>query len=197
TLVKQLKTGTVFSCDTLWRIMKKIEMIKKILILIIFCKSFSSFGQVTDLIKLKTIDSLVSIIRDKPNKEDCFEISKCSGLITKKKFLFFKKQVGNFHENVIYKNGTIYLIKKFTNLENTSTAEYYYYNNDKLIYYIKKLEKFDEDNLISKNKIFAYFDSKKLIKITGNLDFDRNEILNKSQENKSDWEKFITQTEYK
>src|SRR5690606_538047 len=140
--------------------MKKIEMIKKILILIIFCKSFSSFGQETDLIKLKTIDSLVSIIPEKPNKEDSFEIIQSSGLITKKKFLFFKKQVGNFHENVIYKNGTIYLIKKFTNLENTSTAEYYYYNNDKLIYYIKKLEKFDEDNLISKNKIFAYFDSR-------------------------------------
>src|SRR5690606_23669895 len=155
-------------------------MIRKILTLVIWGFSLTTFGQESDSIKLKTIDSIVSIIPENPTKQDAFEIIQSSGLISKKKFLFFKKRVGSFHENVVYKNRTIYLIKILTNLQNIHTVEYYYYNNEELIHYIKKIEKFDKDNLTSKNKYSAYFDSKKLVKVTENLDFDVNEVLTKS-----------------
>ena len=174
---------------------EKPKMIRKILTLVIWGFSLTTFGQESDSIKLKTIDSIVSIIPENPTKQDAFEIIQSSGLISKKKFLFFKKRVGSFHENVVYKNRTIYLIKILTNLQNIHTVEYYYYNNEELIHYIKKIEKFDKDNLTSKNKYSAYFDSKKLVKVTENLDFDVNEVLTKSHKNKSEWKEFINQTE--
>ena len=174
---------------------EKTEMTKQILTYIIWIFSLSAFSQESDSIKINRIDSQVSKIPENPTKEDAFEIIQSSGLISKKKFLLFKKRIGSFHENIVYKNGEIHLIKIYTNLPDISTIEYYYYNNDELIHYLKKTEKVLKNNQSKKNITSAYFNNKKLITVTENVDFDVNEVLTKSHKNKSDWKEFINQTE--
>ena len=49
---------------------------------------------------------------------------------------------------------------------------YYYYNNDELIHYLKKTEKFLKNNQSTKNITSAYFDNKRLITVTENVDFE-------------------------
>jgi hypothetical protein len=166
-----------------------------ILILLLWFFTLSTFGQKSDSLKIKTIDYQVSLIPENPSKNDPFEIIQASGLISKKRLIFFKKTIGGFHENVIFKNGTVFLIKTSRNLKNTSIIEHFYFNNDELIRYDKKTLEFDKDNLISENEISAYFDSSKLIVATEEKDFNINEILKKSEKIKSDWSEFIKQTE--
>lgn len=166
-----------------------------ILILLLCFFTLSTFGQKSDSLKIKKIDYQVSLIPENPTKNDDYEIIQASGLISKKRLIVFKKTIGGFHENVIYKNGTIFLIKTSRNLRNTSIIEYFYFNNDELIRYDKKILEFDKDNLISENEISAYFDSSKLIAATEERDHSTNEILKKSEKIKMRWDEFIKQTE--
>jgi len=170
-------------------------MTKQIVTFLIWIFSLTTFGQESDSLKINRIDSQISVIPENPTKEDTFEIIQSSGLISKKKFLLFKKQIGSFHENVVYENREIHLIKIYTNLPDVSIIEYYYYNNDELIHYLKKTEKFLKNNQSTKNITSAYFDNKRLITVTENVDFDVNEVLTKSHKNKSDWKEFINRTE--
>jgi len=166
----------------------------RITILLIWFFAITTFGQKSDTLKINTIDYQVSLIPEKPTKNDNYEIIQSSGLISKKTLIFFKKPIGSFHEDVIYKNDTIALIKILRNLENISIIENFYYNDDELIRYDKREKKYDQNDLVSEKINSAYFHSSKLSTAPDNTEIDENEILKKSNEKKSKWNEFIKQT---
>ena len=171
-------------------------MIKQILAILTLIFSLSTYGQISDSLKIDAIDYETSLIPENPSKDDPYNIIQSSGLIRKNTF-FGKKRIGNFHENVIYKNGSISLIKIYTNLKDKSTIEYFYYDSSgDLIRYNKVLQKLHIDNVVSEDTLILYFHSSKVISETDSQkEIDTNEILERSDQKKSSWNDFIKQTD--
>ena len=168
---------------------KNMRILLVFLLICFFSKN--AFGQETDLEKIVIIDSLISVIPENPSKDSSFKIIQSSGLIWKRSLLFFKKQIGGFHEIVIYKEGNIYLVKIIEKIKNTSTVQNYYFNHNQLIRYNERRERLEKKELIIDNEISAYFDSDRPIVITGNENLIVDEILEFSEERKSSWKAFI------
>ncbi|EDM42846.1 hypothetical protein SCB49_14725 [unidentified eubacterium SCB49] len=167
-------------------------MTKKICILI-FLISISVIGQNSENTRVVEIDSLISLIPINPDKNDEFNQIQSSGLISKKSWIFFNKTIGSFHEDVIYKDKSIYLIKKYTEYKSEVYEEYFYYENDKLIKYVKKLwiSQDETDNEINS----AYFENNNIVGGTKIAVLKIDELINHSDSKYSKWIEFINQNE--
>ena len=77
---------------------------KKIIVLFLFSISFS-FGQNIESEKISEIDSIYKNINELKKSE--YKTFESSGLIKKKRLIFFKKNIGSFNEDVIYVNNKI------------------------------------------------------------------------------------------
>lgn len=167
-------------------------MTKKICILI-FLISISVIGQNSENSRIVEIDSLISSIPINPEKNDKFSQIQSSGLISKKSWIFFNKTIGSFHEDVIYKGKSIYLIKKYTEYKSEVYEEYYYYENGKLIKYVKNFwDSQDETD----NEIYSvYFENNNIISGTKFEVLKIDEVLNYSDIKYSTWSEFVNRNE--
>lgn len=157
---------------------------KKIILLFIFSISFS-FGQNIDTEKISEIDSIYSSINRLKSSE--YKTIQSSGLIKKKKLIFFKKTIGSFNLDVIYINNEILKIRYVEFLNEEFKNEIYYFSKNKLIKY--EIKSFDNIELFH-NEINskAYFENGKLIKFWSDkvTEFNALKILEKAKElNKS------------
>lgn|SRR5690606_8011311 len=166
-------------------------MMNKIFFLIFFISIIAN-GQNSERLLKAEIDSLVSLIPVNPKKPDEFSQIQSSGLISKKCWIFINKTVGSFHEDVIYKNNSIYLIKKFTENRNEIYDEYYYFENGNLIKYVKEIHKNQE---VENEFRSVYFQNDKVINGTKIKDLDINRILSYSDNKYSSWIEFINRNE--
>lgn len=162
---------------------------KKIGLLFILTISFS-FGQNIESVKINEIDSIYKSI-NKLKKEE-YKTFQSSGFINKKKFLFFKKNIGSFHEDVIYINNKILKITYVEFLKGKVKNERYYFSENNLIKY--EIRTFDEIEM-DKTEInsVAYFDNGKLIKYWSDkeTEFYALEILKKANELNSNYLEFL------
>jgi len=163
----------------------KKNAVKKIIILFIFSISFS-FGQNIESEKINEIDSICKSINKLKKVE--YKTLESSGLITKKKLLFFKKNIGSFNEDVIYVNNKILKITHVEFLNGKVKNERYYFSENNIIKY--EIRTFDE-NEMNKTEInsVAYFDNGKLIKFWSDkeTEFDALEILKKANQLNSNY----------
>ena len=142
-------------------------------------------SQEKDSLRIIQINSLISLIPDDIRTNDNYSNIQASGLINKKIFGLFKKQIGSvsseiiYHDTLIYRISNIYEYKK----DNKRLIETFNYSDNKLIRYEKELTiQTDSDSTsILKQKILAYFDNNRLIKhfdtINDNFIFDKSEQI--------------------
>ena len=161
---------------------------KKIIILFIFSISIS-FGQNIESEKIHEIDSIYESINKLKKTE--YKTLESSGLIKKKKLIFFKKNIGRFNEDVIYRNNKILKITYVELMKGKVKNERYYFSENNLIKY--EIRTFDEIE-IKKNEIncVAYFNNGKLIKFWSDkeTEFEASEIQRKANELNSKYLEF-------
>lgn len=166
----------------------KKNVVKKIFILFIFSISFS-FGQNIESEKINEIDSICKSINKLKKVE--YKTLESSGLINKKKLIFFKKNIGSFNEDVIYVNNKILKITYVEFLNGKVKNERYYFSENNIIKY--EIRTFDE-NEMNKTEInsVVYFDNGKLIKFWSDkeTEFDALEIHRKANELSSKYLEF-------
>ena len=140
---------------------------KRIIIILILITS-NSFGQNIDSEKIAEIDSIFSSINRLKRSE--YKTFKSSGYIKKRKFIFFKKTIGSFNEDVIYIDDEILKITHTEFLNKELKNESYYYSNNKLIKYEIKLY---DDLELNINEIIskAYYENGELIKFSSNKEW--------------------------
>lgn len=125
---------------------------KKAFILIFFF-TIAINAQNTSYSKIEQIDNFVSSIPLTMVKANGFDQIEASGLTFKKSWIFFKRRVGSFHQMIIHKDDLVYLIQKITKNKKGVFLEKYYYENNKLVKYVKEVpeENFDIEALIIKS----------------------------------------------
>jgi hypothetical protein len=154
------------------------------IIFIMILTAINCKAQQIDSIKIKQIDSLISLIPQNPIDNDYYIPIKACGSIDKKILGIFKKQVGIFssttiyHDTIVFWTSNVYQYKKDFQI----LIEDFYYNNDRLIKYSKYLTiNPDNKQKILKQRIVAYFDNKQLIhlndSINDNFKYNDSEIL--------------------
>ena len=161
---------------------------KKIIFLLILWTSFS-FGQNIESKKISEVDSICSNINCLKKSE--YKTFQSSGLINKKIFFFFKKNIGSFNEDVIYIGNEILKITYVEFLNGKVKNERYYFSKNKLIKY--EIRTFDEKELRkSEINAKAYYDNDKLLKFWSDKDtaFDFLKTLEKSNELNSNYLEF-------
>lgn len=154
------------------------------IIFIMVLSVLNSKAQLKDSIKIKQIDSLISLIPQNPIDNDYYISIKACGSIDKKILWIIKKQVGIFtsttiyHDTIVFWTSNIYQYKKDFQI----LIEDFYYNNDRLVKYSKYLSiNPDNKQKILKQKIVAYFDNNQLIhlndSINDNFKYNNSEII--------------------
>jgi len=148
---------------------------KKIVLLFILSFSFS-FGQNIDSEKIAEIDSLCSNINILKKSE--YKTLQSSGVIKKKKLIFFNKTVGGFNEDVTYVNNKILKITYVEFLKDKVKNERFYFSENNIIKY--EIRTFNEIEM-EKSEInsVAYFENEKLIKFWSDkeTEFNAPEII--------------------
>lgn len=164
----------------------------KIISILIFFISANVYCQDSENLRFNQIDSLIASIPEKPNGNNQYKQIQSSGLIYKKTFIFFKKSVGSFHENILYKDKSIRSIRINKNLRNKNSMEYFYYDRVQLIKYVKKTESPKNNSSIS-----FYWENGKIIGGTDYNPKNLDAILRKSIEYRTRWSELINQSGYK
>ena len=148
-----------------------------------------SFGQNIESEKISKIDSICKKINKLKKSE--YKTFESSGLIKKKKLVFFKKNIGSFNEDVIYVNNKILKITYVEFLKGKVKNERYYFSENNLIKY--EIRTFDEIEM-DRTEInsVAYFDNGELIKFWSDkeTEFDASKILEKANERNSNYLEF-------
>ena len=170
--------GFVIHISKLWCIIK--NAVKKIIFLLILWTSFS-FGQNIESKKISEVDSICDNINNLKKTE--YKTIQGSGLINKKRFFFFDKNIGSFHEDVVCVDKQILKISYTEILNGKTKNEIYYFSKNKLIRYeLRTFNKKGESNNDVNSKV--YYDNEKLLKIwnDGETNFDFLQTLEKSKE---------------
>ena len=159
--------------------------LRNLIIILVLLISFQLNGQNSDSLIVNRIDSLISLIPLDNIKSDYFITIQESGRINKKVLGLFKKQIGSISSDIIYHDTLIYSIENVYRYKNDNKilSETFYFKNNFLIKYIKRLSfnpKLDKDEIL-KHEIYAYFDKFRLIKLTETINdnyvFDYSEQL--------------------
>jgi len=162
---------------------------KKIVLLFILSFSFS-FGQNIVFKKIAEIDSLCSSINKLKKSE--YKTLQSSGVIKKKKFIFFNKTVGGFNQDVTFANNKILKITYVEFLKDKVKNERFYFSDNKLVKY--EIRTFDKTE-IEKSEINsnAYFENEKLIKFWSDkeTEFNALKIFEQAKELNSNYLEFI------
>ena len=150
--------------------------LKAILLFFILLISSHVNGQISDSLMVNQIDSLVSLIPSNNVNNDFYHIIQASGRIDKKVIGLFKKQIGSLNSDVIYHDTLIYSIENVYSYskDNKTLSETFYYKDNTLIKYIKRLSvnpDLNPDDIL-KHEIIAYFNKNKLIKLTEKINDD-------------------------
>lgn len=152
----------------------------KIVLLFILTFHFS-FGQNIDSDKIAAIDSLCSSINKLKKSE--YKTLQSSGVIKKKKLIFFNKTVGSFNEEVTYVNNKILKITYIEFLKDKVKNERFYYSDNNLVKY--EIRIFNKAE-IKKSEInfIAYFENESLIKFQSDKETEINtlEIIKNSKQ---------------
>jgi hypothetical protein len=150
--------------------------LKTIFIFVVLLISFHINGQNSDSLMVNQIDSLISLIPSNNSRNNFYNIIQASGRIDKKILGLFKKRIGSLSSDVIYHDTLIYSIENIYSYtkDNKTLSETFYYMDNKLIKYIKRLSDNPDlkpDDLL-KHKIIAYFNKNKLIELTEKINDD-------------------------
>lgn len=162
--------------------------------IIIFLFTVAVNAQNTPYSKIERIDSLISSIPVTMVKAHGFGQIETSGPTFKKSWIFFKKRVGSFHEMIIYKDEVIYLIRKTTKNRKGVFLEKYYYENNKLVKYVKEVPN-SEDELDLKT-YHLYFDDNQIINEVPEENFDIEALMMKSISLNKSWLATINQSNH-
>ncbi len=164
----------------MWCIIKK-HCEKNYTFYLFYGLSFS-FGQNIESKKISEVDSICSNINCLKKSE--YKTFQSSGLINKKIFIFFKKNIGSFNEDVRCIGNEILKITYVEFLNGKVKNERYYFSKNKLI-------KYEIRNILMKKELRkseinakAYYDNNKLLKFWSDKDtaFDFLKTLEKSNE---------------
>lgn len=153
---------------------------KKIVILFILSFHFS-FGQNIESEKVAQIDSLCSSINKLKKSE--YKTLQSSGIIKKKKLIFFNKTVGRFNEEVTYVNNKILKITYHEFLKDKVKNERFYFSDNNLVKYeIRIFNKAEIEK--SEINFIAYFENENLIKFQSDKETEINtlEIIKNSKQ---------------
>ena len=137
----------------------------KSILLFIFLFTFSFYGQESGASKVLLIDSICSSINSlKPNEYKTYQ---SSGIIEKKKFVFFYKTIGSFHVDGFFINDKLLKVNYTEFLIGSSANEVFYFKDNKLIKFERK---FFNKNISNDVEIIpkAYFENDVLIHYSTN-----------------------------
>lgn len=153
---------------------------KKIVLLFIL-SFYLSFGQNIESEKIVQIDSLCSSINKLKKSE--YKTLQSSGVIKKKKLIFFNKTVGGFNEDVTYVNNKILKITYVEFLKDKVKNERFYFSDNNLVKYeIRIFNKAEIEK--SEINFIAYFENENLIKFQSDKETEINilEIIKNSKQ---------------
>ncbi len=162
---------------------------KKIVLLFIL-SFYLSFGQNIESEKIVQIDSLCSSINKLKKSE--YKTLQSSGVIKKKKLIFFNKTVGGFNEDVTYVNNKILKISYVEFLKDKVKNERFYFSDNNLVKYEIRIFNRTEIDKSEINSV-AYFENEKLIKFWSDkeTEFNALKIFEQAKELNSNYLEFI------
>lgn len=160
-------------------------ILRNIIIILVLSISYHVNGQNSDSLIVNRIDSRISLIPIDSIKSDYFITIQENGRIDKRVLGLFRKQIGRISSDIIYHDTLIYSIANVYRYkrDNKILSETFYYKENLLITYVKRLSinpELDKEAIL-KHEIYAYFDKNRLIKLTETINdnyvFDFSEQL--------------------